>query len=370
MLSFKQYKHYLDEARKPSLAATSKVSNDDKGKMFELLLAHHMSHTDDSKKQLPSHHRSENEEYGGTPQQVHDRLRSKIGEEAYNELHEHARATADAVKDHLGRQGMIGGPGGHKIADVSWTSNPDTVKKSGDHEKTTGIRDANSNADIIATTKNAAGETNYIPISAKYGSQKNPNFRNAGLDTLEALAGHPKGTYTRFLRDHDNKMAELGYTGTRDQRHAQHKQDKESQDPEVQAKVAAAEASSLDARQKMARMHEQGLSRDQHNPELQDAHLRRVIRSQASAPTVYPHIVAHGHVHPDGSATPVINNAADMADRHMDNFSNLHVRQGRGISSEIWGTHKETGKPTKVATQVFKNSSGPHKGMAGAFTLG
>ena len=370
MLSFRQYTHYLDEARKPSLSATSKVSSDDKGKMFELLLAHHMSHTDNSKKQLPSHHRSENEEYGGTPQQVHDRLRDKIGEKAYDELHEHARVTADAVMDHLGRQGMLGGSGGHKISDVSWTSNADTEKKAGDHEKTTGIKDVNSNADIIATTKNAAGERNFIPISAKYGSEKQPNFRNSGLESLESQAGHPKGTYTRIARDHESKMSELGYEGSKKERHAQYKQDLKSEDPEVQAKVAAAEASSLDARQKMARMHEQGLSRDQHNPELQDAHLRRHIVSQVSAPTVYPHIVAHGHVQSDGTAVPIIHNAADIANHHLDKFAHLHVKQGKGISSEIWGTHKETGKPTKVASQIFKATSGPHKGMAGAFKLG
>jgi len=370
MLSYKQYMHYLDEARKPSLAATSTVSNDDKGKMFELLLAHHMSHTDDSKKQLPSHHRSENEEYGGTPQQVHDRLRDKIGEAAYNEIHEHARATADAVKDHLGRQGMLGGTEGHKISDVSWTSNADTEKKAGDHEKTTGIKDVNSNADIIATTKNAAGKTNYIPISAKYGSEEKPNFRNSGLESLEAQAGHPKGTYTRIARDHDARMAELGYTGSKKERHAQYKQDLKSDDHEIKAKVTAAEASSLDARQKMARLHEQGLSRDQHNPELQDAFLRRHITSQVSSPTVYPHIVAHGHVQSNGSVIPVIHNAADIANNHLNKFSNLHVKQGRGISAEIWGTHKETGKPMRVASQIFKATSGPHKGMAGAFKLG
>jgi hypothetical protein len=369
MLSYKQYMHYLDEARKPSLAATSKVSSDDKGKLFELLLAHHMSHTDDSKKRLPSHHRSENEDYAGTPQQVHDRLRGKIGEQAYNELHEHAKATADAVKDHLGRQGLLGGSSGHHITDVSWTSNADTKNKAGDHEKTTGIKDVNSNADIIATTKNAAGETNYIPISAKYGQQK-PNYKNAGLDALETLAGHPKGTYTSILKHHDAKMAELGYIGTRDQRHAQYKQDKKSEDPEIQARVTDAEASSLESRRRMARLHERGLSRDQHNPELQDAFLRRHIASQASSSTVYPHIVAHGHVQADGSVSPTINNAADLVEKHLSKYSNLHIRPSTGVTAKIWGTHKQTGKPEVVATQTFKASSGPNKGMAGAFGLG
>jgi len=116
----KTFRQFIDEA-----AETSSVSNDDKGKMFELLLAKHL-HPNNT---LPEHHRSQSENplHSGTPEQVHDKLKERMSSAAYAELSRHAKQSADQFKETFP----------HKITNVHWTSNADKEKKAGDHEKTT-----------------------------------------------------------------------------------------------------------------------------------------------------------------------------------------------------------------------------------------
>lgn len=365
MLNFSEY---LLEAKKPSEAKTAGVESDDKGKLHELLLAKHLH----PKNRLPSHWRSKSEEYGGTPEQVHRKLKDKIGKAAYDEINSHAKQTAAAIVDHLHDAGHIGGKTGHSITDVHWTSNRDAEHNPGDHEKTTGVKDRNSNADlIITTTHKKTGKKKFVGISAKYGSQANPNYKNSGLQSLEKEAGQPKGTYTAILQKHTKNAEELGYRGSIKEKHAQYKLDKATRAVSPRSAAAkratAAEQSSLEARKKIAGLHRSGLSGKS------DSELRDIIRSNVSPKTVIPHIVAHSNVQSDGSAISRVHPAHSIADEHLDNFSNLHVDEKEaGITATIKGTvksGKNKGKIVNVASQVIKGGSGPLKGFAGAFTL-
>ena len=73
------YEVYLMEAEKKA-----KISNDDKGKLHELLLAAHLHpETTDKNLRLPSHFRATGEEateagHAGSPQYVHDKRRKKV----------------------------------------------------------------------------------------------------------------------------------------------------------------------------------------------------------------------------------------------------------------------------------------------------
>lgn len=355
-------------------ALSQDVSSDDKGKLHELLLAKHLH----PGKILPEHHRShsENPDYSGTPDQVHDRLKQKIGDSAYNEINNHAKNTADALIQHLIDNGHI--KDAKEISNVHWTSNADNENNPGDHEKTTGIRDVNSNADLILSTKNKKNP--FIGVSAKYGKHE-PNYRNAGLASLEQIAGLKPGTHRNIQKKHEDAMEAIGYTGTKNQRHAQYKLDRavlegekkkhkesgsaaefEPKHPDAK-RAHLAELMALKSRQEMARNHEEGLSK------FSDEDLRDYIRNEVSAPTTFRHVVAHSKVNDDGSSTPVIKNSENIADEHLDQFENLNVRKGEGISAEILGTHKKTGKTQVVARQGFKGTSGPHKGIAGMFGL-
>jgi len=353
--------------------------SDDKGKLHEILLAKHLH----PKKELPEHFRSESEnpEHSGTAAQVYQKLSDKMGKTAHDKVDKDAKATAEAVLAHLKKHGGL--PEGHKITGVHWTSNRDRENKAGDHEKLTKKKDVNSNADLILTsTHSKTGAVAHHPISAKYGAHK-PNYKNAGLDSLEKQAGHKAGTYTSIQKEHEKYSEKLGYSGSQAQKHKQYKEDKTHLDREMadhkesestkpfkpkhpQAiRAHAAEKSSLDARQKIARDHDKGMA------EKSDEELRNHIRSQVSPPTHLPHIIAHSKTKENGTTESNVSNASHMADEHLNKFHKLHVKSGSGISSTIYGTHKETGKvmPMPVASQTFKSSSGPHKGTAGVFKL-
>jgi hypothetical protein len=370
---------YLTEVAKPK-PASSAVASDDKGKLHEILLAKYLH----PKKTLPDHHRSEsdNPDHAGTPYQVHEKLFKKIGKDAYNEIDKHAKQTADVVKKHLKQQGHLEGDKGHKIEAVHWTSNRDTHKKDGDHEKTTGIKDVNSNADLILTTRGKDGRKTYHGVSAKYGTESEPNYRNDGVDSLETKAKMKKGHLSSIWKNHESEMEKLGYTGSKAERHTQWKEHNEILAAEKKAhkdkggkaetfkpkhkhaKLAyAAELSSQNARAKMAREHEKAMSK------MSDAEIREHIRHQVSAPTVHNHIVAHSHVQGDGSAKSIVSDSHHIADEHLNQYDKIRIRKGVGISTDYVGIDKRTGKERVIASQIFKGSSGPHKGVAGAFKL-
>lgn len=405
MLNFKSF---LKEETLIEKALSSAVDSDDKGKLHEILLSKHLH----PETKLPDHHRaeSENEDHAGTPQQVHDRLKKKIGDAAYNEIDAHAKSTAKALHDHLVQQGHI--KPGHKIGKVYWTSNADKPNKPGDHEKTTGIKDVNSNADLIAEIHDKNGKViGHHGISAKYGTNKQPNYRNPGLDSLEKTANIPAGSLNSHLKVHATEMEKIGYNGSAEDRHAQYKADSMGIDkvraeharlsgllssgrklsakeknthkhfemfinahdkhkkPDEFLQMAASRAKSAEegaliAKRAIAKKFAEGLAKHD------DSKLREIVNQHVSAPTKIPHTVAHSHVQDDGSSKPVVKPADKIANEHLDNFENLHVVHNGGIAVNIKGTHKKTGKVMNVATMTMKGSSGPHKGANGTFTLG
>jgi hypothetical protein len=205
-------------------AASSSVSNDDKGKLHELLLAKHLHPTGN----LPEHFRATSEEskikgHAGTPSEVHDRIAERIGEEAYNEIDQHAKTTATAVKKNLKDRGVLDKD--TTIGNVHWTSNRDTAKKPGDHETLTGVKDTNSNADMMLTLHKNGKIVDYHGVSAKYGTLKKPNYKNPGASTLEDMAGLRKGRIEEIMQPHHNLMEKIGYYGSAEQRKRQYKAD-------------------------------------------------------------------------------------------------------------------------------------------------
>jgi len=404
MLKFKSFLKEENQKLLVEKALSADVESDDKGKLHELLMSKYLH----PETRLPDHHRSEseNEEHAGTPVQVHDRLRKKIGEAAYGEIDRHAKQTADALVKHLHEQGHLGK--GTTIGNVHWTSNPDKANKAGDHEKTTGVRDVNSNADLILTLHKDGKKVGYHGVSAKYGSNE-PNYRNPGLESMEKTAGISGGTLKRLTDAHHESMVKLGYNGSADQRNIQYKIDKmgiekakaehsklqslidagkglstknkimhehlakfiQAHDSHKHSEVfahqaatraAQAEASSLESKQAVAKHFAEHLSKHD------DAKLRQVVRDHVSAPTHIPHTVAHSKVKDDGSAESVLKPSHTIADDHLNNYEGLHVVH-QGSTAVIRGTHKQTGKLGRVATFTVKSSSGPHKSLVGTFGL-
>lgn len=405
---------FLTEDILSEAAASSSVAADDKGKLHELLLAKYL-HPD---QKLPEHHRSmsEIEGHAGTPQQVHDKLKNKIGEEAYNEIDSHAQSTAKATIEHLKKNGHISKD--INIGDVHWTSNRDMPNKPGDHEKTTGVKDVNSNADLILTLHDKKGNiVGYHGISAKYGTNKEPNYKNPGMDTLEKMSGMEHGSISKMMQSHHNDMEKLGYSGAVDDRHTKYKidvmgpdkakeekarldtlvktgrklsakekymhsnldtylkaykgvSDKKGFEAAAKERSNTAEESARGARAAVAKRISESLDKKTKDTGNQDKALRNMLHDHLSPPTVIPHTVAHSWVQDNGSAVPIVKNAESVANDHLDKFEGLHVDKNKaGGSVTIKGYNKATNKLTNVATYGLKSQSGPHKNINATLQL-
>lgn len=401
-------------------AESSSVESDDKGKLHELLLAKYLH----PQEKLPEHHRSlsDNPDHAGTPEQVHKKLQDKISPAAYAEIDRHAKQSAAAFKESLKAQGHIGDHA--HIGNVHWTSNADKPNTAGDHEKTTGVKDVNSNADLIVTLHDKEGKPiGHHGISAKYGSQE-PNYRNPGLDSLEKIAKLSSGSLNVPMQHHNDAMEKLGYNGSADQRNIQTKIDEMSLEDSVSAKgkhvpgirseyaklsaqnsakpligkpktmhehmekfiqahdslpekkqeafrqqakqrAETARASNLAARTQIAQSFTSGMTK--HKPE----ELANIIRQNVSPNTHIPHSVVHSKVKASGEAESVIKPMHSLADEHLAQFKpdSLHVVPGKGIAVTIKGIHAKTGKPVVAARYTIKSTSGAHKGTAGTFKL-
>ena len=422
------YEVYLLEAEKKA-----KISNDDKGKLHELLLAAHLHpETTDKNLRLPSHFRATGEEateagHAGDPQYVHDKLRKKVGEEAYQQIYAHAKQTAGEVKKTLQEQGHL--DKNTMIGDVHWTSNRDRENKAGDHENLVGQKDLNSNADLIVSVhrKNKDGTrgdlVSYQGVSAKYGTNKDPNYKNPGADTLEKMSGLREGRISEIMAPHHKFMEHLGYHGTADERTAQYKMQKmpinESKEmlanlknkvkkgeqltpreiamhthlpsfinmhdsqPTAKAKKEFLdnESAIADKADESKRAHMALVGKELTNSLIEktkdngngsaDAALRKQIRGDVSPKTIIPHLVAHSHVQEDGSANSLVHDSADIATNHLNKYERLHVATDRKGAVVIRGYEKGApagGKPHTVATYGLKTQNGPHKPIGATLT--
>ena len=236
-------------------SAGQKVEADDKGKLFEILHNGYMHGNTEEKFHpdpkaspsftFPQHHRSESEnpDHAGTPIQVHDKLRKKVGEAAYAEINKHAYESSQETKKQLTKDGHIGHDG-LVLGDSYWTSNPDKINKNGekvkgDHERTTGIHDPNYKGDGMFEVHKVGKDGKkvmdpktgkpkvfeYIGASDKYGYQKKANHSNNGLDTMEKYAGLAAGSLDRHQIEHKKAMDALHYNGSAEQRNIQTKID-------------------------------------------------------------------------------------------------------------------------------------------------
>lgn len=318
--------------------------NDAKGKLFEILAGSHIKHGSD-KSGMPAafltHYRDEN---GSSPQAVHDYIKRELQKRhpgMYEQINDHAREAAQRAKDYLKSQGH------HTINEVAWTS------QKADHKSFTGVDDANSDADIMLHTNKGP-----IGVSLKYGTQKNPNLRNPGLDSIEKLAGLKKGAITGLYDQHQQNIRDLGFTGTQDDNHEKFKENKLSP-----VSVAAVE-SGLRTRREIAKVWQDGYAG------MNSKQLREKIVSLVSPETKFEHF----RMHTRSTASGVehhIGHIQDDVRNSLDNYAEFKAvpHSGSGISVQILGRHHGSDEFHPVITHGIKGTSGPMKGMNGTTTL-
>lgn len=364
MLSFKQYlkEEFLIEG----------TENTDKGIMFELEYQRHMH----PKKEFPQDFRTENPKHKGkSAAEVHKSIKSRLTPEQHKTIQNHAKAAAEHTKKLLKD---------HDVEHVTWSSNRDTEKSAGDHEKLTKKKDVNQKADTILTVRHKkTKKLSHVPVSLKYGHHE-PNVDNPGAKELEKEGGHKEGKYSKIWAEHESRMEKLGYSGSKEQRHAQFKSHREALEKEKEAhrakggkpgdfkpkstaakKAHEAYASAALAKTAIARHHEKGLANKS------DKELRKTVMDAANPPTHLKTLLVHAQTNKkDSNATVHAGYAEDKVNNHLNKYKNLRVRKGEGGNVNIVGTHKDTGEEHVVASRGIKMGNGPHKGFNGTFKLG
>ena len=107
---------------------------------------------------------------------------------------------SDHLRQELAKRGHT------DLQDVAWTS------QKGDHKAFTGEEDPNATADIMVKSKNEKGiENRPIGISLKYGTEKNPNLKNPGLDAMEKLSNLKEKALDKLRQAHYDVLKSLGY---------------------------------------------------------------------------------------------------------------------------------------------------------------
>jgi hypothetical protein len=437
-------------------SAGEKVEADDKGKLFEILHTGYMHggteekfHPDPRKSstfKFPEHHRSESEnpDHAGTPLQVHDKLRTKIGEAAYSEIARHAYDSAQETKKQLSEEGHIG-KNGMVLGESYWTSNPDKFNKKGekvmgDHQRTTGIHDPNFKGDamyelhkigpdgkkIMDSETGRPKSFGHLGGSLKYGYQKKANHSNNGLDTMERHANLAPGSLERHQTEHKERMDELNYNGSADQRNIQtkidempledktdakgkvtkgiltmHKEltDKHAQSPlkdkekmmhehltkfieagktypggikalktYAEGRAAKARESADDATKKITKEVADGLKGpSSETPEAKDTRLRTMLRKMVSPPTVTKTFFVKATAGRDGNSNHTVKPLDNLADNHLQDFTHLDISHRGANNFNVTGVlnrpgHPKHGQRVNVSTHAAKTSSGAHKG--------
>lgn len=396
---------------KMSLSEAAKdedADNDTMGKLHEILFAAHVHGGVDAKGNV-TRHPEDTRAAGKKSKDVFAALTKKIGgtnSESYKKVNSAAKATAEHWKKrHI--------PPGHTVEVSHWSSQP------GDHERITGIKDSESKADVIITSKDKKGNLQHHPVSLKY-TKSDPNLANNGLEKISSEAGLAKSEagLADHWKEHMDRTSSI-HTGSGEERSSQYKVDAVARDaaakgqdphsaikashdklvekekregglkPKYQKRLAAhkqwleahakesdkeafvkntikraddADKSKTDALQKIA-----STTANSYNIKG-DGHIRGSLIKLSTPHTVLPHSIAVSYTKDDGSSTPFSSNEHNFAKDHLDQFEHLTAtHQGNGVV--FYGKHKKTGKTTRVGTLNFKGGNGPYEGANSTLVL-
>jgi len=315
--------------------------SDDEGKMFEILSGYHLN---------GQNHMSHYREEGKTPKNIHDEIKDRIGEEAYNRINNHASNMAQKIHDHLHSMGYKG-----KIRKVVWTSQKSDIKHF------TGKDDPNNESDVMVEYHHAPGSTKngieHVGYSMKYANNA-VTLKNNTPATISHTYGVNSESMLSHHNEHMKRVHALLGTSSDTPGNKMHEKYKEVRNSSVGAEI---QKSSNESRRKMIEDFHNQL-KDLHPHELHD----RVL-SHLAGETQSPVFMAHSST---SGKQNVLNNRdhyAKMLALHKDH---LKINKGSGTSVTITGRNgvklfsieaASKGRPTKTPEYMAK----PGAAMAG-----
>jgi hypothetical protein len=301
--------------------------NDAKGKLFELLVGGHLKHGTEKNgipKGWATHYRAE----GDGPQDIHDKIKKYLDTHhpgSYEEIAKHSKDAADHLKNELTQRGH------HIIDDVAWTS------QKSDHKSFTDEEDPNATADLMIKSRDQKGNVNKpIGISLKYGTQKDPNLKNPGIETLENLSALKDKTLDKLRQSHYSVLRSLGYGDKVGSAAAKERYNQLYTQGSDVAKKGDEDA--LNTQREISKAVTKGLTAaSKKDPN----HLREVVKRLIFPPTTFQTLRHHTHVGPKGAALHHTNDTEEEAEKTANAFEEYRVRpHSGGVTSVIEGRRK------------------------------
>lgn len=311
--------------------------NDAKGKLNELMLGWSLAGNT-----WPAHFRVE----GMDPESTAVACLELLGDEEYLRIATDAHAMVDVLTTTLHADGLLANT--TDVWNVHWTSNDDSVGSIGDHEMLTGVKDLNSDADIMFQT---VSTSEFVGVSAKYGTSRHTSIRNPGIGWIASRLGIVEEV-DRLVTSHEEALRDLGWTGTHQENHERFKSDRSS--PESLAAIEL----SLEKRKHAARLIETALLR------LDDWNLREFVRDVVAPITVHTHYRTHSR--PTRTGTDhTVQHSQEAAVLALNRFDRVWVEFSRGICVVVKGHNVEFDDEETLLVLQVKNQSGPVKGWCG-----
>lgn len=307
--------------------------NDATGKLNELYLAYALGGNT-----WPNHFRDP----GYTPEEVRDVCANTVGHDKYVEILNNTQKMSTVLTGVLVADGLMANV--VDVQSVTWTSNPDFPSSPGDHEKLTGIKDINSDADLMIQT---ISSNTFIGISAKYGSTKDITLRNPGLTTVEAMLG--LSNLNTFRDNHLNRMKELGFDGSESENHEKYKSIKGT----ALAKIA--ESSSLAYRRDIARVIRDRMA------EMSSDEIKDIIIELCAHKTHFPHYRTHTRTRKH-DVDHNVSNVVEYTLQRLEEHDNFHVKSDQdSITINVYARNLKMNEEVIMLRIFIKTISGPFK---------
>lgn len=282
--------------------------------------------------------------------EIHEKLKSEIGPIEWSKLYDLTYDMSSKVKAKFIFDELMANT--VDVDSIAWTSSPSTSGLESEHFKFTGVVDSNSDADIMVKTISG----NYIGISAKIGVTKVSTLRTPGVSWIEARLGI-EGLATP-VEAHNQHMAEIGFTGTLDERKTQYKAVKGS------PKAKEAERSMLEARKQICRtIHDQISAYNADN-------LKQFILDLISPTTIYPHYRTQTILVNESNTIHKVYNILNETTSKLNNYSDFYVHPEHNNTAyvTIYGLNKSTLSEEPIIKYSAKNKNSPMKGVDGHIT--
>jgi hypothetical protein len=317
------------------------VSNNTKGVLHELLVGKHLN----GGKHLEKHKNQE----GETPQQAHDRLKTKIHPKDYERIHKKAQSAANHIKTHIESTHK-----GHAIHAVHWTSKP------GDTEKVTGHKASQKedSSDVYVTSKHPkTGKETHHGVSLKVSDKSS---KNIPASSLGMKSGGSKAN--ELYKEHQKRVHAIAPSLKNVKKKPEHKdlqaarKEWAKKNPKLHNKIKEQNKILL---HNVAHHHAAELQHhlDSGNHEHVVKHIREVLHAHKTPAESGGHsFIKHTTYQTSKGAQHHVSKPGEEHEHILKDHKNIKVEASRG-SVHFYHHNPITGKKTKFATQSHKLDS-------------